>query len=46
LYQGRSADGAQDGAFHGAGDIFDLFDGGLHGVIDLLQTGMGAVALG
>ena len=38
------ADGAQDGAFHGAGDVFDLFDGDLHGVIDLLQTGMGTVA--
>ena len=30
--------------FHGAGDVFDLFDGDLHGVIDLLQTGMGTVA--
>ena len=29
--------------FHGAGDVFDLFDGDLHSVIDLLQTGMGTV---
>src|ERR1035437_6440060 len=38
------ADGAQDGVFHGAGDVFDLIDGALHGVIDLLQTDAGAVA--
>jgi len=41
-----SRKGAQDGAFHGAGDVLDLFDGGLHGVIDLLQTGMGTVTRG
>ena len=38
------ADRAQDGAFHGAGSIFDLIDGGINGVIDLLQTDTGTVA--
>ena len=28
---------------HGAGDVLDLSDGGLHGVIDLLQARAGAV---
>src|ERR1019366_3937960 len=38
------ADRAQDSAFHGAGSVFDLIDGGIHGVIDLLQTDTGTVA--
>src|ERR1019366_997056 len=38
------ADGTEDGVFHGAGDVFDLFDGGRHALIDLIETGTGAVA--